>query len=67
MGSPPSSRVSDAVAGGVAAQQYVVAGLEQQRGDRRADGAGTDQRNVGSNSCEITPPLRLCSRSSEGE
>ena len=32
----------DAVAGSVTADQQRIAGLVQQRGDRRADGAGTD-------------------------
>ena len=44
----------DAVAGGVAAQQHRVAGLVQQRGDRRADGAGTHERDGGGNATEVT-------------
>ena len=36
----------DAVAGGATAHQHRMPGLVQQRGDRRADGAGTDERDV---------------------
>ena len=37
----------NAVAGGAAAQRHLVAGLVQQRGDRRADGSGTHERDGG--------------------
>ncbi|OOK65033.1 hypothetical protein BZL30_8828 [Mycobacterium kansasii] len=37
----------DAVPRGVAAQQHPVAGRVQQRGHRRADGAGADHSDVG--------------------
>jgi len=48
----------NAVAGGVAAHQHLVARLVQQRGDRRADGAGTHERDGGCfriYATEVTP------------
>src|SRR5438067_2424588 len=47
----------DVVAGSAATHQHRMAGPVQQRGDRRADGAGTDESNGGGDRTENT-----CSR-----
>ena len=44
----------DAVAGSVTAHQHRMPGLVQKRGDRRADGAGTDECDVRGDRTEIT-------------
>ena len=63
LGRPAVGPQFDAIARCAAAHQHRMPGPVEQRRDRCSHGTGTDECNVGSDTSEITPPLRLGSRS----